>query len=101
MHDIQFRLLDAPVGPPERPDAPAAAPATGEGSFTRALGTAVDAVDKMQVDADQQADAISHGGGNLHEVAIAFDKADIAMRLASKVRNKIVDAYNEIMKMSV
>ncbi len=41
------------------------------------------------------------GGGNLHETAIALEKADIAMRVATKVRNKLVEAYQEVMRMSV
>jgi flagellar hook-basal body complex protein FliE len=84
--------------------APAAAeraPAAGTPSFTQELGRAVEAVDRLQLDADRQADAVAHGAGNLHEVALSLEKADVAMRLASKVRNKLVDAYNDIMKMSV
>jgi flagellar hook-basal body complex protein FliE len=34
-------------------------------------------------------------------LSIALEKADIAMRVATKVRNKVVDAYHEIMRMSV
>ena len=62
---------------------------------------AVQQLDQLHVEADQQANAIANGGGNLHEVALAFEKADVAMRLATKVRNKLVEAYNEIMRMSV
>ncbi len=71
------------------------------GRFSQQLGQAIDSLDKLQTDADTQADAIAQGGGNLHEVALAFEKADMAMRLATKVRNKVVEAYNEIMRMSV
>ena len=67
----------------------------------RDLGKAVNAVDELQLDADKQSDLVAHGAGNLHEVAISLEKADVAMRLAMKVRNKVVDAYNEIMRMSV
>jgi flagellar hook-basal body complex protein FliE len=58
-------------------------------------------VDKLQMDADHQAKMVAEGGGNLHEMSLSLEKADISMRLAMKVRNKLVDAYNEIMKMSV
>jgi flagellar hook-basal body complex protein FliE len=74
---------------------------SGGAQFGDQLGSAIQNLDKLHVEADQQAEAIASGGGNLHEVALAFEKADVAMRLATKVRNKIVDAYNEIMKMSV
>ena len=84
----------------QRPEAPAAKE-TGGASFAKDLGKAVGELDKMQVDADQQANLVSQGAGNLQEVAIALEKADVAMRLAMKVRNKVVDAYNEIMRMGV
>ena len=75
--------------------------APGDAGFGQQLGSAIQALDHLQTDADGQAEAIAQGGGNLHEVALAFEKADVAMRLATKVRNKVVDAYTEIMKMSV
>jgi flagellar hook-basal body complex protein FliE len=73
----------------------------GGASFARDLGEAIEAVDKTQIAADTEADKLAGGAGNLHEVALALDKADVAMRLATKVRNKVVDAYNEIMRMSI
>lgn len=72
-----------------------------EKGFNSQLGRAIDELDKLHLDADKQADAIASGGGNLHEVALAFEKADLALRLATRVRNKVVDVYNEIMRMSV
>jgi flagellar hook-basal body complex protein FliE len=72
-----------------------------ESGFGATLGSAVRNLEGLQVEADQQADQVARGGGNLHEVALAFEKADVAMRLATRVRNKIVETYNDIMKMSV
>ena len=83
---------------PVAPDA--AAPSTGP-SFADALGEALQSVDDRQVDADREAARLAMGNGNLHETALALEKADIAMRLATKVRNKLVDAYQEIMRMSI
>ena len=71
------------------------------GSFADALGQAVHAIDAQQIEADQQSAQLALGGGNLHETAIALEKADVAMKLATKVRNKIVDAYQDVMKMSI
>jgi len=73
----------------------------GPGSFAETLGNALQKVDDMQVDADQQAEKVALGGGNLHEMSLALEKADVSMRLAMKVRNKMIDAYQEIMRMSV
>jgi flagellar hook-basal body complex protein FliE len=73
----------------------------GPGSFAETLGDALQKVDTMQVEADQQAEKVALGGGNLHEMSLALEKADVSMRLAMKVRNKMLDAYQEIMRMSV
>ena len=70
-------------------------------SFGTELGKAIGEVDKLQTEADVQADAVAHGAGNIHEMALALEKADVAMRLAMRVRNKLVDTYNEIMRMGI
>ncbi|HET9599375.1 MAG TPA: flagellar hook-basal body complex protein FliE [Anaeromyxobacteraceae bacterium] len=80
---------------------PLAPGADGGGSFADALGQALQSVDRLQVDADRDAQAVALGGGNLHETALALEKADVAMKLAVKVRNKLVEAYQDVMRMSV
>src|ERR1044071_4699186 len=75
--------------------------ATGGASFAETLGQAIESVDKIQLEADSQAAKVATGGGNLHEMSLALEKADVAMRLAMKVRSKLIDAYQEIMRMSV
>jgi flagellar hook-basal body complex protein FliE len=75
--------------------------AVGPASFAETLGGALQKVDNMQMEADAQAEKVALGGGNLHEMSLALEKADVSMRLAMKVRNKLIDAYQEIMRMSV
>ena len=41
------------------------------------------------------------GQVDLHEVMIAMEKADISLRMLVQVRNKAIDAYQEIMRMQV
>ena len=79
-------------------DAPGSAGADG---FKSELGKAIGEIDKLQTTADAQADAVAHGAGNIHEMALSLEKADVAMRLAMRVRNKLVDTYNEIMRMGI
>ncbi len=98
--------LTVPALAGELPSLDAARPAPRAGapdasSFADALGHALGDVDRLQVDADRQAQAVALGGGNLHETAIALEKADVAMKLAVKVRNKVVEAYQDVMRMSV
>jgi flagellar hook-basal body complex protein FliE len=104
--ELQFRLAvpSESIRPDRQIDGAGGVEKVGGDSpaaFGQALGGAIQQLDKLQVDADQQADAIARGEGNLHEVALAFEKADVAMRLATRVRNKLVEAYNDIMRMSV
>jgi flagellar hook-basal body complex protein FliE len=70
-------------------------------SFGSELGKAIGEIDKLQTEADLQSDAVARGAGNIHEMALALEKADVAMRLAMRVRNKLVDTYNEIMRMGI
>ena len=81
--------------------APARSAPAGDSGFADALGQAIQHVDALQVDADRQAAEVATGGGNLHETALALEKADVALRVASKVRNKLVEAYQEVMRMPV
>lgn len=77
------------------------AEAAGGASFGEVLGKALSGVESLQTSADKGAEQVAMGAGNLHETALALEKADTAMRVAMKVRNKLVDAYQEIMRMSV
>lgn len=72
----------------------------GEG-FGATLKSAIEKVDAMQTQADVEAQKLAGGEGNLHETMLALEKADISMKVAMKVRNKILDAYNEVMRMPV
>lgn len=89
--------------PGQLPEVSAPTPAgrPGAGGFTAALGQALGQVEALQQAGDAQAAAAANGSGNLHEVALALEKADISMRVAAKVRNKLVEAYQEVMRMPV
>jgi flagellar hook-basal body complex protein FliE len=86
---------------PQGLEALAPARPAGGGSFADALGQAIQHVDGLQVAADREAAEVANGGGNLHETALALEKADVALRVATKVRNKLVEAYQEVMRMQV
>lgn len=36
---------------------------------------------------------------NLHDVLISAEEADLALRLTIQIRNKVIDAYNEVMRL--
>ncbi len=80
---------------------PAPAKKTEGGDFAARLAEAIDATDQQTMAADAKADLAAKGDASLHDVALALEKADIEMRLLMRGRNKIVDAYQEIMRMPV
>jgi flagellar hook-basal body complex protein FliE len=81
---------------------PSAAPAPGSKSFADTLKDAVQNVNEAQQVADVKMQEIATGKNhNIPEVMIAAEKADISLKLMVQVRNKIIEAYQEIMKMQV
>ncbi len=86
-----------PKGP--QPSAPAK---ESGGDFGAFLQNAIKEVDRLQHDADRAVEALNSGQAkNLHEVMIAMEKADISLRLMVQMRNKVLEAYQEIMRMQV
>lgn len=71
-------------------------------SFSEFLNDAVSNVNKLQLEAEALNEAFAMGrNDNLHQVMIAAEKADIALQFTIQVRNKILEAYQEIMRMPV
>lgn len=74
----------------------------GDKTFADTLKDAVGQVNTLQKQADVKAQDLATGKtDNIQDVMMAAEKADIALRLMVNVRNKIIDAYNEVMKMQV
>lgn len=76
-------------------------PAPSE-SFANYLGDMVSKVNDAQLDADQAIQKLQTGEAKgLHEVMIAIEKSTISTQFVMQVRNKAVEAYQEIMRMPV
>lgn len=81
---------------------PSATNKPGELSFADSLKQSVNKVNEMQVTANNKVEALVTGEStNIHDTLVAVEKADIALKLMTQVRNKIIDAYQEVMKMQV
>ena len=81
-------------------------PAAGQGagsSFAEVLGDSVEAVNQAQMRASELAAAFEAGTGevDLAEVMISLQKASLSFQAMTEVRNKLVNAYQEIMNMPV
>ena len=70
------------------------------GGFEDVLRSAIDQVEELQANSDQQVSALLQGEqGDVHNVMIAIEKADVAFQLMMQVRNKIVNAYQQVSQM--
>lgn len=70
---------------------------TSSTDFAQELKNALGNVNQMQVDGEKAMSDIATGSvKDLHQAAIAIDKAEISMKLMLEVRNKALNAYKEI-----
>ncbi|MBB6144998.1 flagellar hook-basal body complex protein FliE [Silvibacterium bohemicum] len=68
-------------------------------NFGDVLKNAVNSVNQVNDDAATQANNLLQGNGDVNSVMIAVEKADVSFQLMMQVRNKIVNAYQDIEKM--
>lgn len=70
------------------------------GNFAEQVKDFVGQVDEAQKTADAKMEAVAEGRDNdLHGTMIAMEEAGIQLRLMATVRNKVVEAYREVMRM--
>jgi len=70
--------------------------------FAKMLSDAVEKVNSLQKNADQMANDFALGKiSNIHDVIIEAEKASVALKLTTEVRDKIIEAYREIMRMQL
>jgi flagellar hook-basal body complex protein FliE len=69
-------------------------------TFSELLSDSLEKVNTYQVEADTAVkELISGRNKNIHETMLTLERADTSLKLMMQVRNKILDAYKEIMKM--
>jgi flagellar hook-basal body complex protein FliE len=84
-----------------QPDVAApAAGGSGDSSFKDVLSSAIGEVEKSHNSASKSVEQFLSGdGGDLHSTILATQRADLEFQMFMQVRNKVVSAYQEIMKM--
>ena len=82
---------------------PAAAESSAEVSFGGLLKQSVDHVNAMQQQSSEMKKAFELGSEdvNLAQVMVAVQKSSISFEAVVEVRNKLVDAYKEVMNMPI
>ena len=76
--------------------------AESQKSFLSHLMEGVKEVNEMQTNADQMATDLASGKSqNIHETMLAATKAELGFNFMVQIRNKAIEAYQEIMRMQV
>jgi len=94
---IDFSNPGLRILPAELPQTAPAAQAGEGASFGQALKNAVAEVDNLGLDARYKVASLVEGSGtDVHEAMIAVEKAELSFQLMLQVRNKVVQAYQQI-----
>lgn len=73
-----------------------------DGAFTEVLEKSLSEVNDLQMEADDAIRELAAGRTeDLHRTMIMIEKAELSFKLMMKVRNKLLDAYQEIMRLQV
>lgn len=71
-------------------------------TFSDFLKRSINELNTQQVTSDQLTEALANGADvELHQVYIAAQKSSVSMSAALEFRNKVIETYQEVMRMSV
>jgi flagellar hook-basal body complex protein FliE len=94
-----------PVGAVDRVATAAVAPATGTESakgFAEVFSNGLDALNKQLVASQSDLQGVALGESqSLHQVMIRLEETRLAFQLAAQVRNRLLEAYQDVMRMQV
>jgi flagellar hook-basal body complex protein FliE len=82
----------------------AAAGATGPGAgeaFAESLGKLLEGVENSQVEANGAITNMVENSGEVHDTMIALQRAEMSLQLTVQIRNKLVQAYQDVMRMPI
>jgi flagellar hook-basal body complex protein FliE len=78
------------------------APVSGSGNFAGWLARQVGQVNGQILEADQMVSQLALGRvDNLHQVMISLEQARVSFQLFAQVRNKLLEAYQDVLRMQV
>ena len=87
--------LDQSASQPDKQDT------SGASGFSSSLTRLLDSVDASGQAANSAVSRMLDGSGDVHEAMIALQRAELSFQLTMQVRNKLVQAYQEIQRMPV
>ncbi len=101
---MYLRAISMPSVSPivERPALKMLSSTEPNASFTNVLQKATTALEQLDREAVQtQMDLVSGNARDMHTATLSAEKASLALDLVVSVRNKAIEAYQEIMRMPV
>jgi flagellar hook-basal body complex protein FliE len=79
-----------------------AKPDAGVGdTFGQSLMNLIDNVEQSGADANQAVSNMLDKSGDVHDAMIALQRAEMTLQLTVQIRNKLVQAYQDVMRMPV
>jgi len=95
-------VISSAISRPEPSSSRTTQSSTGSTDFADALKKSLAEVNEIQVDADALAAKVAAGDlGATQQAMVALQKASLALDLTVQVRNKIIEAYQELMRTQV
>jgi len=73
----------------------------GASGFSDALAALVNGAEKDASTANEAVAGMLNNDTDVHDAMIALQRAELSLQLAVQIRNKLVQAYNDIMRMPV
>lgn len=90
------RSIETPISPSTQEAG------AGPQSFGEMLNKSIEKVNEIQGQADHAVKELIAGRDkNIHETMLLMEKADMSFRMLMQVRNKVLEAYREVMRMQV
>ncbi len=71
---------------------------SGGSAFGAHFQSALEDLERTTATADATAEGLVTGEVDIHEAMVAMEKADLVLRVAGTVRNKVIDAYQQLMQ---
>jgi len=91
-----------PVSEIKMPEGIGASGGAGKSDFQSMFSNAIGGVERLRNDAAKSAEQFLAGeGGEVHTVALATQRAELAFEMFVQARNKVVSAYQSVMQMQV
>jgi len=99
MEDLKIKSIQ-PLSLPQSGKARAVNAHAGA-DFKRILINSIQEVNKLQTQANESVQGMVLGKTDIHTAMIDMEKAGISFRLMMAVRNKMISAYEEVMRMQI